>query len=109
MRASSGDIDNGPLAIRIAQLRAKSARLKGYETHAHYQLETRMAKTPKGAEDFLLRVWRPGLARAKEERNDMQSMIGDEFKFAAHDWWHYAEKVRKARFDIDENEFKTLL
>ena len=69
-------------------------------------LEYSMAKTPKGAEDFLLRVWRPGLERAKEERADMQAMIGDEFTFAAHDWWHYSEKVRKARFDIDENETK---
>jgi len=106
LRASSGEHDNGPNAIKIAQLRAKRAELKGYQSHAHYQLETRMAKTPKGAEDFLLRVWRPGLERAKEERADMQAMIGDEHKFAAHDWWHYAEKVRKARFDLDENETK---
>lgn len=106
LRASSGDIDNGPLAIQVATLRAKRAALLGYKSHAHYQLETRMAKTPQGAEDFLLRVWRPGLARAKEERADMQALIGDEFKFAGHDWWHYAEKVRKARFDLDENELK---
>lgn len=106
LRASAGEHDNGPIAIRIAQLRAEVARLKGYPSHAHYQLETRMAKTPKGAEDFLLRVWRPGLERAKEERADMQAMIGDEFTFAAHDWWHYAEKVRKARFDLDESETK---
>jgi peptidyl-dipeptidase Dcp len=106
LRASSGDIDNGPLAIQVAQLRAKSAELKGYESHAHFQLEQRMAKTPAGAEDFLLRVWRPGLARAKEELADMQTMVGDEFTMAGHDWWHYAEKVRKARFDLDENEMK---
>ncbi|MBU2675433.1 MAG: M3 family metallopeptidase [Gammaproteobacteria bacterium] len=106
LRASEGEYDNGPIAIKIAQLRAQRAELMGYASHAHYQLETRMAKTPKGAEDFLLRVWRPGLERAKEERADMQAMIGDEFKFAAHDWWHYAEKVRKARFDLDENETK---
>ncbi len=106
LRAVSGDIDNGPLAIKVAQLRAKRARLMGYESHAHYQLETRMAKTPTGAEDFLLRVWRPGLARAKEELADMQELVGDEFKVAGHDWWHYAEKVRKARFDLDENELK---
>jgi peptidyl-dipeptidase Dcp len=106
LRASSGDIDNGPLAIRVAQLRAKSADLKGYESHAHFQLEQRMAKTPAGAEDFLLRVWRPGLARAKEELADMQAMVGDEFEMAGHDWWYYAEKVRKARFDLDENELK---
>ena len=106
LRASSGDIDNGPLAIKVAQLRAKRARLMGYASHAHYQLETRMAKTPQGAEDFLLRVWRPGLARAKEELADMQTMVGDEFKMAGYDWWHYAEKVRKDRFDLDENELK---
>ncbi len=106
LRSAGGEFDNGPNAIKIAQLRAKRAELMGYQSHAHYQLETRMAKTPQGAEDFLLRVWRPGLERAKEERADMQAMIGDEFTFAGHDWWHYAEKVRKARYDIDENETK---
>ncbi|MDH3811065.1 MAG: M3 family metallopeptidase [Gammaproteobacteria bacterium] len=106
LRATSGDRDNGPLAIKIAQLRAKRAELMGYNSHAEYILKYNMAKTPQGAEDFLLRVWRPGLERAKEERADMQAMIGDEFTFAAHDWWHYSEKVRKARFDIDENETK---
>lgn len=106
LRATTGDTDNGPLAIRIAQLRADRAALLGYPSHADYVLEYNMARTPKGAEDFLLRVWKPGLARAKEERADMQSVIGDEFKFAGHDWLHYAEGVRKERFDIDENELK---
>ncbi len=106
LRASQGEYDNGPLAIQIAQLRAQRAELMGYESHAHYQLETRMAKTPQTAEDFLIRVWEPGLARALEERADMQAMIGDAFTFAAHDWWHYAEKVRKARYDLDENALK---
>jgi peptidyl-dipeptidase Dcp len=105
-RASQGEKDNGPIAIRIAQLRAQLAELKGYPSHAHYQLEQRMAKTPQGAEDFLLQVWRPGIERAKEERAEMQAMVGDDFTFAAHDWWHYSEKVRKAKFDIDENELK---
>jgi len=106
LRASSGELDNGPIAIKVAQLRAKRAELMGYKSHAHYQLEERMAKTPQGAEDFLLRVWRPGLERAKEERADMQTMIGDAFTLEGHDWWHYSEKVRKARFDLDENETK---
>ena len=109
LRASSGDVDNGPLAIKLAQLRARRAVLRGYKSHAHYQLEQRMAKTPAGAEDFLLRVWRPGLERAKEELADMQTMVGDEFKIAGHDWWHYAERVRKARYDLDENELKPFL
>ena len=105
-RANSGEFDNGPLLIETAQLRAKRAELMGYESHAHYQLDVRMAKTPQGAEDFLLRVWRPGLEQAKQERADMQAMIGDEFEFAGHDWWHYAEKLRTQRFNLDENQLK---
>ena len=106
LRATQGEHDNGPALIKIAQLRAKRAELMGYDSHAHYQLETRMAKTPLAAEEFLLKVWRPGLERAKEERAEMQEMIGDEFTFAAHDWWHYSEKVRKQKFDLDDSELK---
>jgi len=105
-RANSGEFDNGPLLIEVAQLRAKRAEIMGYESHAHYQLDVRMAKTPKNAEEFLLRVWRPGLEQAKQERADMQAMIGDEFTFAGHDWWHYAEKIRAERFNLDENQLK---
>ncbi|MDJ0911070.1 MAG: M3 family metallopeptidase [Woeseiaceae bacterium] len=106
LRATEGEHDNGPILIRVAQLRAELAELRGYESHAHYQLELRMAKTPQGAEDFLLRVWQPGLEQAIRERADMQAMIGDEFEFAGHDWWHYSEKVRQARYDLDENLLK---
>ena len=106
LRATSGDNDNGPVLVRIAQLRAQRAELMGYASHAQYQLETRMAKTAQNTEDFLLRVWRPGLEQAKKERADMQAMIGDEFTVAGHDWWHYAEKIRKQRFDLDENALK---
>ncbi len=106
LRATEGETDNGPILIRIAELRAKRAELMGYESHAHYQLETRMAKTPQGAEDFLLRVWQPGIEQAAKERADMQAMIGDEFEFAGQDWWHYSEKIRLERFDLDENVLK---
>ncbi len=109
LRATAGDIDNGPIAIRVAQLRAQRAEILGYDSHAHYILETRMAKTPRGAEDFLLRVWRPGLEQAKKERADMQAMVGDAFTFEGHDWWHYAEKLRKERYDLDENATKPYL
>ena len=106
LRASDGEIDNGPLAIKLAQLRAERAQLMGYQSHAHYQLETRMAKTPEGAEEFLLRVWRPGLERAKQELADIQSLIesdGDNFKAAGHDWWHYSERVRQERYAFDDS------
>ncbi|MDH3621986.1 MAG: M3 family metallopeptidase [Gammaproteobacteria bacterium] len=106
LRAAAGERDNGPLAIKIAQLRAKRAELMGYASHADYILEYNMAKTPKGAEDFLLRVWRPGLEQAKQELADMQAMVGDEFTFAGHDWWHYAEKLRLERYNLDENATK---
>ena len=106
LRASEGEYDSGPVLIEIAQLRAKRAELLGYASHAAYQLETRMAKTPEGAEDFLLSVWRPGLERAREERADMQAMVGDAFQISGEDWWHYAEKVRQARYAFDDNALK---
>ncbi|MEO1101953.1 MAG: M3 family metallopeptidase, partial [Pseudomonadota bacterium] len=106
LRASEGDNDNGPIAIEISQLRAERARLMGYETHAHLILETNMAKSPQGAEEFLLRVWRPGLARAIEERAEMQALIGEGFELDGHDWWHYSEKVRQDKFAFDENVTK---
>ena len=78
----------------------------GYKSHAHYQLETRMAKTPQGAEDFLKRVWAPGLEKAKIERAEMQELAGDDITIEGHDWWHYAEKVRQAKYAFDENDMK---
>lgn len=104
-RAAAGEHDNGPILIKIVQLRAERARLMGYASHAHYQLETRMAKTPESAEAFLLRVWRPGLQRAQEELSDIQALIeseGDDFKAAGQDWWHYAEKVKQERYAFDD-------
>jgi peptidyl-dipeptidase Dcp len=106
LRASEGEYDNGPVLIEIAQLRAKRAELLGYRSHAAYQLETRMAKTPEEAEEFLLSVWRPGIERAREERADMQAMVGDAFTISGEDWWHYAEKVRQARYAFDDNALK---
>lgn len=105
LRASSGENDNGPLLIKISQLRAERAQLMGYKSHAHYQLEPRMAKTPEAAEEFLLRVWRPGIAQAKKELADIQALIeadGGDFKAAGHDWWHYAERVRQERYAFDD-------
>lgn len=104
-RASSGENDNGPIAIDIARLRAERAQLMGYKSHAHYQLETRMAKTPEAAEAFLLQVWYPGLKRAKQELADIQSLIdadGESFKASGYDWWHYAERVRQERYAFDD-------
>jgi len=107
--ANGGEADQGDIILSIARLRAERAELMGYASHAHYQLETRMAKTPEGAEEFLLKVWKPGLARAKEELADIQALIdaeGGDFKAEGHDWWHYAEKVRQERFAFDDGVMK---
>ena len=105
-RASAGELDNGSIAIQLAQLRAKRAELLGYTSHAEYILQDNMAKTPQAVEDFLLQVWRPGLAQAKVERDAMQALIGDAFVFAGHDWWHYSEKVRQNTFAFDDEALK---
>ncbi|MCR9079322.1 MAG: M3 family metallopeptidase [Hyphomonadaceae bacterium] len=106
LRANGGEFDNGPIAIKLAQLRAERAELLGYPSHAAYTLEYNMARTPETVENFLVRVWEPGLAQAKSEREEMQAMIGDEFTFAGHDWWHYSEKVRQDKYAFDDNVLK---
>ena len=106
LRATEGETDNGPLAIELAQLRAERAELLGYASHADYVLEYNMTRTPQTVEDFLVRVWEPGLAQAKQERDEMQALIGDEFTFAGHDWWHYSEKVRQEKYNFDSSVLK---
>ncbi|MEL6857427.1 MAG: M3 family metallopeptidase [Pseudomonadota bacterium] len=106
LRANSGEYDNGPVAIKLAQLRAERAELLGYPNHAAYTLEYNMARTPETVENFLVRVWEPGLAQAKTERAEMQALIGDAFTFAGHDWWHYSEKVRQDKYAFDSNVLK---
>lgn len=106
LRANSGEFDNGPIAIKLAQLRAERAELLGYPNHAAYTLEYNMARTPETVENFLVRVWEPGLAQAKAERAEMQAMMGEEETFAGHDWWHYSEKVRQDKYAFDDNVLK---
>ena len=106
LRANSGELDNGAIGLKVAQLRAQRAELLGYKNHAEYVLEYNMAKTPETVENFLIRVWQPGLAQAKQERAEMQAMIGDAFTFEGHDWWHYSEKVRQEKYAFDDNILK---
>ena len=102
--ASSGEYDNGPIAIKLAQLRAQRAELMGYPSHAHYVLEQRMAHTPDAALEFLGKVLEPGLARAAEEEADMEKIAGHEI--LGHDWWFYSEKVRAEKYAFDENQLR---
>jgi len=107
--ANGNGLDNRALASKIAVLRVERAGLLGYKTHADYVLAKNMAKTPRAVYDFLGRLWPPALARAKAEAADMQEMIaseGKDFRLEPWDWWHYAEKVKKARYDLDDNALR---
>ncbi len=104
---NNDDLDNKKILSRIAMLRLKRARLLGYKTYAHYALEERMAENPENVYDLLNKLWAPALNRAKEERKEMQQIIiaeGNDFKLEPWDWWYYAEKLKKAKYDIDEDE-----
>jgi len=102
---NGGDADNRALIREILDLREERARLLGFETFAAYKLDDTMAKTPAAVRDLLNRVWTPALARAAEERAHIQALVekeGANFTVAAHDWRHYAEKVRKSLYDLDQ-------
>lgn len=98
--------DNNAILARIAELRAESATLMGYPTHAHFVLSDNMAATPDRVIELLDRVWTPALRVAKEERAAMQAMMRDDgidAALEASDWRYYAAKVRRARYDLDED------
>ncbi len=100
-----GGIDNRGLVLEIAQLRAERAKVLGYENHAAYKLQNQMAKTPAAARKMLTDLVPGVLERVKEEARDLEAMIkecGESHALAPWDWEYYAEKVRKARFDVDE-------
>jgi len=104
------EFDNKKTLAALAALRVERAQLLGYETHAHFVLEECMAKEPENVYQLLDQLWPPALARAKVEAADMQKMIdenmidgeGGQFKLQSWDWWYYAEKVKKAKYDLDE-------
>ena len=98
--------DNKKLVSRIAALRVKRAHLLGYRTHAEYVLERNMAKTPENVYSFLDNLWEPALRRARQEVADMQAIIhrdGRDFTLQAWDWWYYAEKLKKEKYDLDDS------
>jgi len=102
-----GATDNKPVATAILALRARRAKLLGFPTHAHWRLEDSMAKTPERAIALMEAVWRPAVARVREEVADMQAVADGEgagITLAPWDYRYYAEKVRKARYDLDEAE-----
>ena len=112
-RGDNGDArDNNTLISEILELRAERAGLLGYKTHAHWRLENTMAGTPERAMELMEAVWTPAVARVRQEVADMQAIAdkeGAKLKIEPWDYRHYAEKVRKAKYDLDQNEVKPYL
>src|SRR5499426_1496594 len=107
-----GGNDNKAIIAEMVALRAERARLLGYATFAHYRLDDTMAKTPQAVRGLLERVWAPGRRRAIADREALQALVqaeGKNFALAPWDWRYYAEKLRKARCDIDEATIKPYL
>lgn len=101
--------DNKDIAAKIGALRVERANLLGFKTYAEFSLDRTMAKTPQNVYDLLNKLWEPALKNAKMERDEMQTMVkkeGGTFTIQPWDWWYYAEKVRKQKYDLDENELR---
>jgi peptidyl-dipeptidase Dcp len=108
----SGERDNAPLIREIVGLRGEQARLLGYRNYAEYRLDDTMAKTPQAAMGLLREVWEPAKRRATAERKDLEELARTEGlnePLATWDWRYYAEKVRKAKYEIDEAALKPYL
>ncbi len=104
--------DNKKIITEILKLRAERARLLGYATHAHWRIEDQMAHTPEQAMALMESVWKPAVARVHEEVADMQALADREkagIKIEAWDYRYYAEKVRKAKYDLDQTAIKPYL
>ncbi len=106
---NGGLTDNRAIVAEMVGLRAERAKLLGFESYADYRLDDQMAKTPAAARKLLEEVWSRARLKAQAERDALQKMIAEEggnFALAPHDWRYYAEKRRKAEFDLDEAELK---
>lgn len=110
MRGDNGDAnDTNATIAEILKLRQQRAELLGFKTHAHYRMADTMAKDPEKAMDLMMKVWPAAVALVKEEVADMQAIADKEkagITIEPWDYRYYAEKVRKAKYDLDQNELK---
>jgi len=101
--------DNKAILSKIAALRVSRANLLGYKTHADYVLEENMAKTPAGVYKLLDQVWKPALATAKTEARELEALMnkdGVAGKLQPWDWWYYADQLKKAKYDLDDEALR---
>ena len=110
MRGNNGnELDNNKIFADIVKLRAERAKLLGYKNHSSIVLEPRMAKTPENVFKLLNSLWGKAIPVAIKERDEMQKIIdkeGGKFKLEPADWWFYAEKLRKQKYNLDDNELR---
>lgn len=116
MRGHNGnENDNSKLIFELLELRIRKANILGYDTPAAYTLSNKMAANPETVDSFLDGIMKAAVAKAKVELADMQEVMDRDIKagklpagskIEPWDWWYYAEKVRKEKYDLDENEVK---
>ena len=110
--ANGGDTDNRAILAEAVELRNEHARLMGFKSFADFSLEDTMARQPLAVDELLQNVWGRALKKANQEKDllvEEARREGGNFTFAAWDWRHFAEKVRKARYDLDESEIRPYL
>ncbi len=101
----SNDLDNKEIVKKVVNYRIEKAKLLGYESHADFILEENMSGKPENVYKLLDQIWSPALIMAKKEAAGLQKMIyksGKKFKLMPWDWWYYAEKLKKAKYDLDD-------
>ena len=112
-RGNNGnDADNKDVVLKLITLRLEKAKLMGYDNYASFVLEDRMAKTPEQVYALLDEIWKPALAKAKDELADINTEIkkeGGNFEAEGWDWRYYFQKAKKAKFDLDENQVRPYL
>ena len=106
---NDNEFNNREILAKIANLRHERANMMGYDNHAHFTLEETMAGDIPTVMNFANEVWEPALALAKQEREQLQQMIydeGNDFDLEQWDWRYYTEKVRKEKYELDEQEVR---
>ena len=112
MRGNNNDkYDNKALILKIANLRSERAKLLGYSTYAEYVISNNMAKTPEKVYDLLQKILEPAQKAAEKDKNEMQQIIakeGGKFNMESWDWWYYAEKLKKEKYDLYSKRLRSL-
>lgn len=106
---NDNDKDNKANINKMVNLRLAKANLLGYKSHADFVLDETMAKTPEAVYKLLNDIWQYALPQAKKERDELQQLIkkeGKDFQLESWDWWYYAEKLRKEKYDLDEEQLR---